>query len=402
MRRQLAALALGGSGGLPAAEGKKLSDQLQGELERIEGQRGTVLTAPPVPTLSQVLAALPPDAALVDIEPTVAIDLAAAATQLVADVGPIALILRRDRRPAWVDLGKAKLWQDDVKALRRNLALPSGQVDELAHKVYQRVFAPLQSHLTGASELIVVPDMPLHLLPWAVLQAPDGKRLADLYAIRYLDHPRALLTPASAALCANIAETDRRLQFRVGRGGKTWAEASTDESRCLGHGRRAQFGWSSRWRSSPRRSARIGRALAFVSVRSVVAPVVRAGVVAGVAASTGAARQVRRTPNPKFVPGSGTDVVWGTEEDPAVGPKTCEQEPGATRIELGVLGTRVALPLTATPISGSSMRYASWPPAAPKCRLGWHRRWAIATLTANRHLARPLLGRADAEASKVH
>ena len=45
------------------------------------------------------------------------------------------------------------------------------------------------------------------------------------------------------------------------------------------------------------------------------------------------------TPNPKFVPGSGTDVVWGTEEDPAVGPKTCEQEPGATRIELTVLGT---------------------------------------------------------------
>ncbi len=46
------------------------------------------------------------------------------------------------------------------------------------------------------------------------------------------------------------------------------------------------------------------------------------------------------TPNPNFVPGSGTDAVWGTEEDPAVGPKTCEQEPGAARIELTVLGTR--------------------------------------------------------------
>ena len=39
------------------------------------------------------------------------------------------------------------------------------------------------------------------------------------------------------------------------------------------------------------------------------------------------------TPNPKFVPGSGTDVVWGTEEDPAVVAKTCEQEPGVARID---------------------------------------------------------------------
>ena len=39
------------------------------------------------------------------------------------------------------------------------------------------------------------------------------------------------------------------------------------------------------------------------------------------------------TPNPKFVPGSGTDVVWGTEKDPAVVAKTCEQEPGVARIE---------------------------------------------------------------------
>lgn len=197
LRRQLAALALAGAGTLPAEEGKKLSDQLQGELERIESLRGAVLTAPPMPTLTQVLAALPPGAALIDIEPTLTIDLAVNATKLVADVGPIVLILRRDRRPAWVDLGKAKLWQDDVKALRRNLALPSGQVDELAHQVYQRVFAPLQGQLTGVSELIVVPDMPLHLLPWAALQAPDGKRLTDLYAIRYLDHPRALLVPRS-------------------------------------------------------------------------------------------------------------------------------------------------------------------------------------------------------------
>ena len=45
------------------------------------------------------------------------------------------------------------------------------------------------------------------------------------------------------------------------------------------------------------------------------------------------------TPNRKFVPGSRTDVVWGTEKDPAVVAKSREQEPGATRIESTVLAT---------------------------------------------------------------
>ena len=45
------------------------------------------------------------------------------------------------------------------------------------------------------------------------------------------------------------------------------------------------------------------------------------------------------TPNPKFVAGSGTDLVRGTETDPAVEPKTYEHEPGVTRVELAGLGT---------------------------------------------------------------
>ena len=45
------------------------------------------------------------------------------------------------------------------------------------------------------------------------------------------------------------------------------------------------------------------------------------------------------TPNPKFVPGSGTDLAWGTDKDPAVVPDACEKDPGGTRIELAALGT---------------------------------------------------------------
>ena len=39
-------------------------------------------------------------------------------------------------------------------------------------------------------------------------------------------------------------------------------------------------------------------------------------------------------------------MVWGTEKDPTVVAKTCEQEPGVTRIELTALGTSPLVPRT--------------------------------------------------------
>ena len=199
LRRQLAALALGGGRGMSEAEGHKLTAQLQAELERLETQRGAKLAEAPAVTLAQLQAALPPGAALIDIEPTVTVDLSAAATQVLLDAGPLALVIRRDRPPTWVSLGLAKTWQGEVKALRRALAHPgTPEADELASAVYQRIFAPLQAHLTQVTELIIAPDVPLHLLPWGVLRGADGVRLTESYAIRYVDHPRALLSKNAA------------------------------------------------------------------------------------------------------------------------------------------------------------------------------------------------------------
>jgi hypothetical protein len=250
-------LALGGGRGLSEAEGRKLTAQLQAELERLETQRGAKLAETPMVTLAQVQAALPPGAALIDIEPTVTVDLSAAATQVLIDAGPIALIIRRDQPPTWVSLGLAKTWQSEVKALRRALAHPgTPEADELASSVYQRIFAPLQRHLSQASELIIAPDVPLHLLPWGVLRGADGVRLTQRYAIRYVDHPRALLSanaavePRSAPVLLaapdfgplDASDAARHLSAPAGHGGRGQGAEKAAAQSTIAHGRSGDRG----------------------------------------------------------------------------------------------------------------------------------------------------------------
>jgi CHAT domain-containing protein len=62
-----------------------------------------------------------------------------------------------------------------------------------AHDLYRQVFAPIQRELGSAKEIFVAPDGNLNLLPFEVLQGPDGKFLIEDYTFYYLGSGRDLL-----------------------------------------------------------------------------------------------------------------------------------------------------------------------------------------------------------------
>ncbi|MBP0447525.1 CHAT domain-containing protein [Roseomonas sp. SSH11] len=65
-----------------------------------------------------------------------------------------------------------------------------------AQSLHQQLIAPVASDLAGLDRLFIAPDGVLHLVPFAALGAPDGRRLAERADIRLLQTGRDLLRPA--------------------------------------------------------------------------------------------------------------------------------------------------------------------------------------------------------------
>jgi CHAT domain-containing protein len=59
--------------------------------------------------------------------------------------------------------------------------------------LYRRLIAPVQEELRGRNEVVVSADGALHYLPFAVLLAPNGRRLIEEAAVRYVPSGGALL-----------------------------------------------------------------------------------------------------------------------------------------------------------------------------------------------------------------
>ena len=181
--------------------------RLRAEEEQLEttlSHRGALLDPDLEPvTVAAVQQALPPDAALVEYVRFRPFDpLATGSHGSWGGQRYAACVVRTTGEPEAFDLGPAEVIDAELDALRRLLRSRSTSVadcDQKARELHTLVIAPLGSALTGARRLLVAPDGKLSLIPFGLLQAGDGVRLADAACVSYLTSGRELLHPAVAA-----------------------------------------------------------------------------------------------------------------------------------------------------------------------------------------------------------
>ncbi|MCP4398360.1 MAG: CHAT domain-containing protein [bacterium] len=88
---------------------------------------------------------------------------------------------------------KNALTASNMRGLERLYDQPPVALNDLAHQVYQRVFAPLRQELGAVSEVFISPDGNLNLIPFEILVDADGRFLIETYSFNYLAAGRDLL-----------------------------------------------------------------------------------------------------------------------------------------------------------------------------------------------------------------
>jgi CHAT domain-containing protein len=96
-----------------------------------------------------------------------------------------------------INLGNADAIDGLVEDYKR---LISGKFDdgnnkfqEAAHKLYELVFQPVEKYLLRAKKIFISPDGNLSLIPFEVLQGPDGRFLIEDYTFNYLSAGRDIV-----------------------------------------------------------------------------------------------------------------------------------------------------------------------------------------------------------------
>jgi len=96
-----------------------------------------------------------------------------------------------------VDLGEAEKIEKAIGAFRQTLTAGTDPRDlkvvQAARTLHDLVFAPLTQELGTVREVFLSPDGALSLIPFEILQGPDGKFLIEDYTFNYLAAGRDLL-----------------------------------------------------------------------------------------------------------------------------------------------------------------------------------------------------------------
>ncbi len=97
-----------------------------------------------------------------------------------------------------VELGDAGEIDRLVGEFKKNVANyqadPRGQgASRVSRRLYDRVFSPIRSNLKDVKDIYISPDGNLNLIPFEVLQGPDGTYLIEDYTFNYLGSGRDLL-----------------------------------------------------------------------------------------------------------------------------------------------------------------------------------------------------------------
>lgn len=96
-----------------------------------------------------------------------------------------------------IDLGEAEVIDQAIAAFKKavkNLDDEEGlQVAQASQKLFNLVFAPIIEKLGRAKSIFISPDGNLNLIPFEVLQQPDGRYLIEDYTFNYLSAGRDIL-----------------------------------------------------------------------------------------------------------------------------------------------------------------------------------------------------------------
>ena len=92
-----------------------------------------------------------------------------------------------------IDLGNAGEIDKAVVELRKDISSMQEKADDSSRKVYDLVFKPLRKGIGDVREIFISPDGQLNLIPFEVLQGPDGRYLIEDYTFNYLAAGRDLL-----------------------------------------------------------------------------------------------------------------------------------------------------------------------------------------------------------------
>lgn len=205
-RSQLANLQLGGASSnlAPAARQAQIAS-LTEESEKLEAaisRRSAEFRAQAQPvTLSNVQAALPADAALVEIFSYWPFNAKAKPGEKNFGAARyVAYVARREGEPQFVDLGEAAAIEANIEKLRAALRDSNraargdvATVKEAARVVDEQVMRPVRALLGATRRIFLSPDGALNLIPFAALVDERGKYLVEDYTLTYLTSGRDLL-----------------------------------------------------------------------------------------------------------------------------------------------------------------------------------------------------------------
>lgn len=169
----------------------KLSlELLAADLEAKMSARSAIFRAEDAPvTVESVAAALPDDAALVEIFSWRPFQL-----PRFEPAHYVAYVLRHSGDPLWVDLGDAQNMDDAARAFAVSLADPArDDVRTKARALDARLMQPIRKILGGVPpRLFISPDGALNLIPFGALVDEHGRFLLETQSISYLSSGRDL------------------------------------------------------------------------------------------------------------------------------------------------------------------------------------------------------------------
>lgn len=204
-RAALANLQLGStSSKLTPAERQAQLAALTEEIEQREAvisRRSAEFRAAAQPiTLSNVQAALPADAALVEVVSYRPVDPKAQQGAKFGAARYLAYVARREGEPQFVELGDAATIDRSVERLRVALRDAkaaargdAGASKEAARALDEQVMRPVRALLGATRRIFLSPDGALNLIPYASLVDERGKYLVEDYTLTYLTSGRDLL-----------------------------------------------------------------------------------------------------------------------------------------------------------------------------------------------------------------
>lgn len=94
-----------------------------------------------------------------------------------------------------IDLGEADGMETAITQLKEQIGKPNYPegATKASHEIYRRVFAPLRNELGNVKNVFVSPDGHLNLIPFEILQDPDGRYLIEDYSFNYLAAGRDII-----------------------------------------------------------------------------------------------------------------------------------------------------------------------------------------------------------------